>query len=64
MIHSATLDHNDRTYYIEYEKEAADYSVGYAGNYSLVSVTTQDGRELKNLINSNIEEAIIEQIQL
>jgi hypothetical protein len=64
MIHSATLDHNDRTYYIEYEKDAADYSVGYAGNYSLVSVTTEDGRELKNLINSNIEEAIIEQIQL
>jgi hypothetical protein len=64
MIHSATLDHNDRTYYIEYEKEAADYSVGYAGNYSLVSITTEDGRELKNLINSNIEEAIIEQIQL
>ena len=64
MIHTTTLDHNNRTYYIEYEKETADYSVGYAGNYSLVSVTTEYGRELKNLINSNIEEAIIEQIQL
>ena len=64
MIHTTTLDHNNRTYYIENEKETADYSVGYAGNYSLVSVTTEYGRELKNLINSNIEEAIIEQIQL
>lgn len=64
MLDTTTLKYNDRTYYIEYEKEAADYSVGYAGNYSLVSVTTENGRELRNLINSNIEEAIFEQIYL
>lgn len=64
MLDTRTLIYNDRTYYIEYEQDAADYSVGYKGNYFLVSVTTEDGRELKNLINSNIEEAIFEKLYL
>jgi hypothetical protein len=64
MLDTTALKYNDRTYFIEYEREAADYSVGYKGDCFLVSVTTEDGRELKNLINSNIQEAILEQIQL
>ena len=64
MLDTRTLMYNDRTYYIEYEQDAADYSVGYKGSCFLVSVTTEDGRELKNLINSNIEQAIIEKLEL
>ena len=64
MLDTRKLMYNDRTYYIEYEQDAADYSVGYKGNNFLVSVTTEDGRELKNLINSNIEQAIIEKLEL
>lgn len=64
MIEFRTLKHKDRLYYLEYEKEEADYTVGYLGGYTLISITTEDGRELKNLINSNIEEAIFEELYL
>ena len=41
-----------------------DYTVGYTGHYDLISITTEEGRELKGLINGNIEQAIFEQIYL
>ena len=64
MIDAKTIKYKDRTYFLEFERDMPDYTVGYTGHYDLISITTEEGRELKGLINGNIEQAIFEQIYL
>jgi len=64
MIDAKTIKYKDRTYFLEFQRDMPDYTVGYTVSLELISITTEEGRELKGLINSNIEEAIFEQIYL